>query len=170
MKDPTGNKFHGTLRGIQPVLLEGFPFQFPLPISGNSGGPKPGNGNIDILSRRGLGKGTKISIWELKRPKTTGHAIEQAYIYAVTLLKMLRTPKTGHIWYRDIIGFGTDVPDRLTVECVVAVSIATQKNRDVFEEKLKTFKENNSLLVGGDTINFFIAHYEKDSMAVTLVG
>ncbi len=72
--------------------------------------PKPTNGNIDILARRGTGKGTKISIWELKRPQTTAHAISQAYIYSVTLLKMLRTPQSGDIWYQDIIGFGRKVP------------------------------------------------------------
>jgi hypothetical protein len=58
-------------------MLGGFPFQFPLPISGNTGVPKLTDGNIDILARRGSGKGTKISVWELKRPNTTAHAISQ---------------------------------------------------------------------------------------------
>src|SRR5664280_2806958 len=89
MKDPTGKKFNGTFRGIQPVMLGGLPFQFPVPISGNTGEPKLKRGNIDILARRGTGKGTKISVWELKRPwelkkkDTTAHAIPQAYILSL---------------------------------------------------------------------------------------
>ena len=34
MKKTTGNKFDGKFKGIQPVTLGGFPFQFPVPISG----------------------------------------------------------------------------------------------------------------------------------------
>jgi ribonuclease J len=170
MKDPTCKKFNGTMRGIKPVMLEGFPFQFPLPISGNTGVPKSGKGNIDILARRGTGKGTKISIWELKRPNRTDHAIEQAYIYAVTLLKMLRAPETGDIWYQDIIGFNSKIPKKMTVESVVAVSIANTKNRHKFEEKFKTFKKNNRLSIGNDTINLHIAHYKKDTLSIEFVN
>jgi hypothetical protein len=162
MRNPSGKKFNGTLKGIQPVMLGGFPFQFPVPISGNTGVPKLTNGNIDILARRGSGNGTKISVWELKRPKTTAHAISQAYIYSVTLLKMLRTPQSGDIWYRDIIGFGRKVPAKLKIESVVAVSIASGKNRKAFEEKMRAFKRENSLSVGNDTISLHIAHYRKD--------
>jgi hypothetical protein len=169
MKNPSAKKFNGTLRGIQPVMLGGFPFQFPVPISGNSGVPKLTNGNIDILARRGTGKGTKISIWELKRPKTTAHAISQAYIYSVTLLKMLRTSQSGGIWYRDIIGFGGKVPEKLTIESVVAVSIASERHRKVFEDKLRAFKHENPLTIGNDTINLHIAHYQKDPLTVEMV-
>jgi len=171
MKNKTRDKFNGTLQGIQPVMLCGFPFQFPLPISGNSGVPKlnKGKGNIDILARRGTGKGTKISVWELKRPGTTAHAIPQAYIYAATLLKMLRTPQSGGIWYRDIIGFGGKVPDKLTIESVVAVSISSDRERTKFEEKLRTFKRDNLLSVGNDTIKLHIAHYQKDPLTVEMV-
>jgi hypothetical protein len=169
MKNPSAEKFNGTLRGIQPVMLGGFPFQFPVPISGNSGVPKLTNGNIDILARRGTGGATKISIWELKRPKTTAHAISQAYIYSVTLLKMLRTPQSGDIWYQDIIGFKGKVPAKLTIESVVAVSIATDRNRKLFEKKLLDFKNANPLTIANDTINLHIAHYEKKPLTVRMV-
>jgi hypothetical protein len=169
MKDPTGGKFNGTLRGIQPVMLGGLPFQFPVPISGNTGVPKLTNGNIDILARRGAGKGTKISVWELKRPNTTADAISQAYIYSVTLLKMLRTHQSGDIWYRDVIGFGCKVPDKLAIESVVAVSISDDRKRKVFEDKLRAFKSENSLSVGNDTINLHIAHYQKEPLTVEMV-
>lgn len=161
MKDPTRSKFGGTLRGIQPVTLGGLPFQFPVPISGNTGVPKPTKGNIDILARRGAGKGTKISVWELKRPTITAHAIEQAYIYSVTLLKMLRTPQSGDFWYRDIIGFGCKVPGNLAIESVVAVSIADDRNRKLFEKKLRAFKSANPLSMGNDKITLHIVHYRK---------
>ena len=175
MKDPAGrSKFNGTFRGIQPVTLGGLPFQFPVPISGCKGVPNFTNGNIDILARRGAGKGTRISVWELKRPwelkrrNTTGHAISQAYIYSVTLLKMLRTHQSGDIWYRDIIGFGSKVPDRLVIESVVAVSIADDRNRRAFEDKLRAFKSNNRLSIGNDTIKLYMAHYRKDPLTVEM--
>lgn len=169
MKDPTRSKFHGTFREIQPVTLSGLPFQFPVPISGNSGVPRLTKGNIDILARRGTGKGTKISVWELKRPAVTAHAIEQAYIYSVTLLKMLRTPKSGDIWYRDIIGFGCNVPGKLRIESVVAVSIASKQNRERFKERLLAIKSQNPLTIGNDTISLHIAHYQKSPLTVEMM-
>jgi len=169
MKNPTASKFHGTLRGIQPVTLGGLPFQFPVPISGCKGVPKVTNGHIDILARRGTGKGTKISVWELKRPTITAHAIEQAYIYSVALLKMLRTPQSGDFWYRDIIGFGCKVPGKLAIESVVAVSIARDQTRKAFEDKLRAFKSENPLSIGNDTISLHLAHYQKEPLKVELM-
>jgi len=168
MENPTSSKFNGTFKHIQPVMMAGFPFQFPLPISGHTGLPKLSNGNIDILARRGTGKGTKISVWELKRPKTTAHAISQAYIYAVTLLKMLRTPDVGDFWYQDIIGFGSKVPDNITIESVVAVNILKPKNREIFEQKVREFKASNCLEIGPwkDKINLHVAHYKKEPLSV----
>lgn len=164
MSSSSSSKFNGTLRDIQPVMYAGCPFQFPLPISGNTGTPVLKNGNIDILARRGTGRGTKISIWELKRPKVTAHAIEQVYIYALTLLKMLRNQDAGKIWYKDVIGFGSDVPEKLTIECVIAVSdISSSK----LEDKLRSFIKENPL-DSGDKINFFIAYYKNNPLTVEL--
>jgi hypothetical protein len=62
------------------------------------------------------------------------------------------------------------VPDKLTIESVVAVSIATDRNRKVFEDKLRAFKKGeNSLTIGNDTINLHIAHYRKDPLTVEMV-
>jgi hypothetical protein len=169
MRNPTGKKFNGTFRGIQPVMLGGFPLQFPVPISANTGVPKPTRGNLDILARRGTGKGTRISVWELKRPGTTGQAVAQAYIYSVTLLKMLRTHQSGDIWYRDIIGFGCKVPDKLRIESVVAVSIADDRKRKEFEDELRDFKSKNPLSVDSDTISLHIAHYRKKPLTVEMI-
>jgi len=161
MADDTSGKFAGTLKNIQPVLWAGCPFQFPLPISGNTGVPKPGKGNIDILARRGTGKGTRISIWELKKPGTSAHAIEQAYIYSVTLIKMLRSKTWGDFWYNNVIGFKGKVPDKLSIESVVAVSIKSERNQSAFTAKLQEFKAKNSLNVGNDSIKLFVAHYQE---------
>ena len=125
--------------------------------------PKPSKGNIDILARRGTGKGTKISIWELKKPVTTANAIEQVYIYAVTLIKMLRSQHngSGKTWYQDIIGFKSDVPEQLIIEGVVAVSLDARE-RDKFNLKLQKFKSENSLAVGNNNvINLYVAYYQE---------
>ena len=171
MKNRTGSKFNGTLRGIQPVTLGGLPFQLPVPISGHTGIPqlrKNSHGNIDILARRGTGRGTRISVWELKRPDEEAQAIKQAYIYSVTLLKMLRMPQSGEIWYNDIIGFRGKIPCKLAMECVVALSFASAKTREKFEEKMQSFKDQNALRIGNDTISLHIAHYQKEPLTVEL--
>lgn len=162
MADGTSKKFNGTLKNIQPILLGGCPFQMPIPISGNTGKPEAKKGSIDIVARRGTGRGTKISIWELKRPGVKAHAIEQAYIYGVTVLKMLRSKESGHIWYNDIFGFKGRMPDRLTVECVVAVSLPDHKLEELSEE-LRCFVAENSLQVGDDTIEFYLANYTEEN-------
>lgn len=156
------SKFKGTLKNIQPVLFAGFPLQFPLPISGNTGKPEAGGGHIDILARRGTGKGTRISIWELKKPNATAHAIEQAYIYAVTMIKMLRS-ESEETWYKKIIGFNGKLPDKLTIESVIAVSFTVEKKKTDFVKKLEKFKKENELQIGNDTINLYIAHYLFDT-------
>lgn len=155
------SKFKGTLKNIQPVLFASFPLQFPLPLSGNTGEPKSTRGNIDILARRGTGKGTKISIWELKKPNATAHAIEQAYIYAATLIKMLRS-KSGETWYKKIIGFNGKLPDKLTIESVIAVSFTGEKKKTDFVEKLEKFKKKNEFQIGNDTIKLYVAHYRYE--------
>ncbi len=65
--------------------------------------------------------------------------------------------------------FGCNVPDKLAIESVVAVSIADGRNRKEFEDKLRAFKRENSLSVGNDTINLHIAHYRKDPLTVEML-
>lgn len=152
-------KFGGTLAGIQPVSLAGCRFQFPLPISGSTGKPKSSRGNIDILARRGSGRGTRLSVWELKAPDTIASSIEQAYIYTVTLLKILRSP-SGRFWYQHVFGFKGDVPKKLTVESVVAVSFSSEKMKQKFEAKFYAFQQSAKLLIGEDVIKLCFAYYD----------
>ena len=52
---------------------------------------------------------------------------------------------------------------------MVAVSIADDRNRKEFEDKLRAFKRENSLSIGNDTINLHIAHYRKDPLTVEMM-
>lgn len=164
MSNITSSKFNGTLRNIQPVMFAGCPFQFPLPISGSTGRPKPTKGNIDILARRGIGGGTKLSVWELKRPGITAHAIEQSYIYAATLLKMLRSD-SGSLWYSDVMGFSRTLPIKLTIESVVAVSLS-ERERVKLQSRLSDFIKDNDLQIGDDKISMHLAFYEENPLRV----
>jgi hypothetical protein len=165
MANPTAEKFAGTFRDIQPVLFAGCPFQFPLPLSGSSGLPKTTRGNIDILARRGTGRGTKLSLWELKKPEVTAHAIEQSYIYAVTLLKMLRSA-SGKLWYSNVIGFSGKLPEKLVIEAVPVVSLRTEQKRTTFRKRLEQFSSENSMSVGNDRVKMCLAFYSEDPLRI----
>ena len=164
-------KFGGTLAGIQPVSLAGCRFQFPIPISASTGKPKSSRGNIDILARRGSGRGTRLSVWELKAPDAMASSIEQAYIYAVTLLKMLRLP-SGPFWYQHVFGFKGDIPKKLTVESVVAVCFSSENKKKKFEAKFNAFRQSAELCVGEDAIKLCFAYYDykPSSLKVEFVG
>lgn len=167
MANSTSEKFNGTLKNIQPVLFAGCPLQLPVPISGNTGMPEAKRGNIDIVARRRVGNRTRLSIWELKRPEVTAHAIEQAYIYGVTVLKMLRAEESGHIWYKDVLGFNGKMPDRMTIECVIAVSLDDIKEAEALG-KLRRFVTENSLQIEGDTIEFYLANYAEEQGSLSI--
>ncbi len=165
MANPTAAKFAGTFRDIQPVLFAGCPFQFPLPISGSSGLPKATRGNIDILARRGTGRGTKLSLWELKRPEVTAHAIQQSYIYAVTVLKILRSG-SGSLWYSNIMGFSGKPPDKLVIEAVAVVSLPTEQKRTALRKRLEQFSSDNAMTVGNDSVKMCLAFYSENPLRI----
>lgn len=115
-------KFGGTLGDVRHCGLgrHEFPLQYSVPISANTGRPLPTGGFIDILVRRGRGRGTHLSVWEVKKDRVTAHALQQAYIYAVTLALMLRGPG-GQEWY-ELFGFHGKLPKKLEIEAVAVVS------------------------------------------------
>ena len=82
------SKFYERVGPIQPVRVAKCPLQIPLPISASKGVPEFKSGHIDILARRGKGRNVKLSVWELKSPKKLRYAVEQVYIYALTLLNI----------------------------------------------------------------------------------
>jgi len=154
-------KFRGTLRNIAPVMIGGLPLQMPLPISGSSGSPKISNGHIDILARRN----NKLSIWEVKRPGIYKDALKEAYIYTVTLLKILRSRK-GKKWYK-LFGFSRKLDPSLRVEAIVVLSIS-DRQKEVFKEKIEEYRSKMPLKVGKDLIELYLANYDKDSFAISL--
>jgi hypothetical protein len=158
MSSKSSTKFNGMFSGIQPVTIAGFPLQVPLPISGSSGSPKAKPGHIDILARRRTGK-VYLSVWELKAPGAYKHALLQVYIYAATLLKMLRDPDYGQKWYR-MFGFSGNLPKALRIEAVIAITKDQQA-------KLHIERENNKdlpLQIGNDRIDLFVAYYDRDTL------
>jgi len=151
---------------IQPVLIAGkFPLQVPVPISANTGKPKAGNGYIDILARRKAEDNkVRLSVWELKGPGEYKYAASQAYIYAYTILQILRQSKSKKEWYK-LFGFESKIPSSLTVEAVVAITK---------DQQGKFLKEKNSLMkrvpfdLGRDSIKLFVAYYQEKPDSIKL--
>lgn len=148
---------------IQPVTIAGCPLQFPVPISASTGRPNKGYGNIDILARhRGKNKKTRLSVWELKKPHTYNHPASQAYIYALTLLHILRHTKNGSRWYK-LFGFKSPIPESLEIEAVVAI---TEDQKKKFENEKAKLKRNASFDIDGDSIKLYAAYYKEESQSI----
>ncbi|MCX6759787.1 MAG: hypothetical protein NTW46_00390 [Candidatus Nealsonbacteria bacterium] len=151
---------------IQPVMIAGkFPLQIPVPISANTGEPKAGNGYIDILARHRLRDNkTNLSVWELKKPGAYQHAVSQAYIYAVTLLQIIRCSRKGSEWFR-LLGFSSQVPKSLEVEAVVAID---RNQKDSFEREKAILEKTTPFRIANDKIRLFAAYYKEESEAIIL--
>jgi hypothetical protein len=153
---------------IQPVLIaKKFPLQIPLPISANTGRPKPRNGHIDILARRkAKDNKVRLSVWELKKENEYKHAAAQAYIYAYTLLLILRESKSKNEWYK-LFGFKSAIPKSLTIEAVVAITIG--KSQKFLEEKEELEKNRKFPFVfGNDRIDLYVAYYYEKANSIVL--
>ncbi len=151
---------------IQPVLIANkFPLQMPLPISASTGSPKPGNGYIDILARHRLKNNkTNLSVWELKKPGTHEKAASQAYIYSLTLLKVLRHSKRASEWFK-LFGFKSRIPSSLEIEAVVAIS---RSREEKFNEELRSLKKTSPFRIGDDFIRLLAAYYKEQSDSIIL--
>jgi hypothetical protein len=159
MEKNSKTKFGGAFSGIQPVTIEGFPFQMPLPISASSGKPLSTDGNIDILARRRCSDGkVRLSVWELKKPKTFAKAIDQVYIYTIGLIQLLRS-SSGQRWFK-IFGFNGPIPKKLEIEAVVLVSSDQLKK---MESTFNAFRKSTPLNFNGDTIKFSAAYYNENN-------
>ena len=151
---------------IQPVLIANkFALQMPLPISANTGLPKPGNGYIDILARHRLKNNkTRLSVWELKKPDAYETAASQAYIYSVTLLKVLRHSKRASEWFK-LFGFKSRIPSSLDIEAVVAIS---RSREEKFNEEMQSLKKTSPFQIGDDFIRLTAAYYKEKTDSITL--
>lgn len=158
IKTDSNDKFSGTLRGIQPVLYANAPFQFPVPFAPSGGTVKLGNGNIDVLARVTQ---SRLAVWELKRPheNLSCKAHIQAYAYALTLLKMLRSPN-GQDWY-EMLGYSGTLPDSLTMEAVpVLGEFSGSEQAQIIQELEQFILENaEALNVGKDRIEYKLVFY-----------
>ncbi|MDO8472382.1 MAG: hypothetical protein Q7T05_01045 [Dehalococcoidia bacterium] len=155
------SKFDGKVGFIQPVKVAKCSLQIPLPISASKGYPVLKFGHIDILARRGRARNVKLSVWELKSPGTVGHAVNQAYIYALTLRHILRSLH-GKEWYR-FYGFSGNVPTKLHIEAVVAITVDKKK---AFLKQFDKLVAENPLWIGDDRISFFVAFYDKANFKI----
>ena len=151
---------------IQPVMIaKKFPLQIPLPISANTGIPKAGNGYIDILARRKAEDNkVRLSVWELKRPGEYKHAASQAYIYAYTLLQILRRSNSKDEWYR-LFGFKSKIPKRLTIEAVVAI---TNDQCEKFLREKEALVKNVPFTFGQDSLELYVAYYQEKYDSIKL--
>jgi hypothetical protein len=145
--------------GFSLLLLKDSPFKCPCRYLQVAGNPLKLDGNIDILARRRCSDGkVRLSVWELKKPKTFAKAIDQVYIYAIGLIKLLRS-SSGQKWFK-IFGFNGPIPKRLEIEAVVLVSADQQKK---MESTFNLFRESNPFSLNGDTIKFSAAYYNENT-------
>lgn len=152
---------------IQPVMIANkFPLQIPLPISANTGSPKAGTGYIDILARRKAEDNkVRLSVWELKRPKEYQHAATQAYIYAFTLLQILRESKSKNEWYK-LFGFKSAIPKKLIIEAVVAIT--SDQSKKFLKEKETLMKSVPFVIGNNDRIELYVAYYQEQDNSIKL--
>jgi hypothetical protein len=162
MESGRKSKFNGIVGPILPVKVANCPLQFPLPLSASKGYPVFQFGHIDILARRGYPRSVKLSVWELKSPGMLSHGVEQAYIYALTLRYILKSPH-GKEWYK-LCGFSSNVPAKLYIEAVVAI---TEDKKKAFQKQYEHLVAENPLQIGGDQISFFVALYDGVTYKIT---
>lgn len=154
-------KFGRSNLEIQPVTLASLPLQLPVPFSANTGEPKLKTGHIDILARRrGKDNKTRLSVWELKKPGAYGHAAYQSCIYAIQLLKILRS-KNGKEWYR-VFGFHRQVPKSLEIEAVVAITSDAKKQFDRDKNEL------GEIIINSDAVKLYAVYYEEKPDTIIL--
>jgi hypothetical protein len=163
MSRNTRMKFGGRLKYIQPVRVAGFPLQIPVPISACTGKPKYSpKGNIDILARR---RGGRLGVWELKKPNVDlSTVLQQAYIYSVVLLKMLRQPGEGIKWYHFFVPNSRRcLPASFTVDSVVVVE---KGKEDYLKRRYQELKHDLPARIGCDRIRFYAVHYDPRTLAI----
>jgi len=162
MLKPSG-KFGLSDLKIRPITIGGCPLQFPVPISASKREPEKSKGNIDILARH-LGKNnkTRISVWELKKPNTYNNAASQAYVYAFTLLQVLRHTKNASRWYK-IFGYKSPIPKPIEIEAVVAI---TSDQRQKFNREKTKLEKDTSFEIDGDSIKLYAAYYMEESQSI----
>lgn len=140
---------------VQPVrLFDHVRFQLPTPLSASGGKgfiySSSKGGGIDILSRVGKGRGTRLCVMEVKKANTSAEppaiVIKQAITYAVFLWKLLRSEKAcGQKWY-NIFGYKGTLPKRLTI-LAAAVMPPSDKTESGFEKHVIQLSDTDKLVL-----------------------
>ena len=140
---------------IQPVILLGKWFQMPTPF--NACRAKDNavkfsfqyGGGIDILARQGHGKGTYLTVIELKdeckASEPPERAIAQAIAYATFLRFLLRTPDADPNGWWKFFGFGGTIPEKLKIKAVIAMPVG-KYNDTLFANEALGFPDSNDCL------------------------
>lgn len=166
-KESKKQKFQGTFWGIQPVTVSGFPLQIPLPVWASEGVPQEASrkGSVDILARR---NNKRLSVWELKAPGkyVNQKTLRQAYLYALTILKILRSAN-GDRWYR-VFGYSaSSVPPKIRIEAVVVI---TEDKQQCLLNEFRKWKSKMPLVFGTDAIELCVAYYKDDEKGLRIVS
>lgn len=148
---------------IQPITICGIRFGMPTPISASSHKTsKYSNqygGGIDIFARTGKGRGTYLTVIEVKDENKLGEppkdALIQSIKYAVFIRELLRSD-CGQNWYK-IFGFSGEIPKKLTIR---AVSAMPDDNIDVSFAK-------NIYPIGDDKIECHYIYFKSDGEKLT---
>lgn len=144
------------MRQIQPVMLSGFRFQMPTPL----GACKAKDGILkyaassgrgcDILARQGHGKGTYLTVIELKdesdKNEPPEKAISQAIAYATFLRVLLRTDQDAisQAWWK-LFGFNGRIPAKLKIKVVIAMPVGKCNDTSFAKEELVFAGSKDSL-------------------------
>ena len=156
------------LCNIQPVKLANVArFQMPTPLRASNIKKVEYacsyGGGIDILSRIGKGKATKLCIMEIKDENIAIEppvkVIQQSLAYATFIRELLRS-ESGQEWWK-IFGFSGKIPEQL--ELYVACVMPSIDNNDTSfaNEIIKTAKDSFHL--------HCIYFQEKDNKIVDIV-
>lgn len=161
----TGTRKSNTFKGIKPVMVGGYPFQFGIPLSPSGGEvllSKPRTrGHIDILARGNVGGQTSLMALELKRPGHPGEALFQAFVYACGLHYVLKNSTSDANTFMRHFGFKRSWPLLICAVAVVHVD-------DIATVKREMGRISNDPLVMNDNIMPGIIGYRYVQGRLTL--
>lgn len=149
---------------MQPINIGGIRFPMPTPLSAsnhnelNYAKGKKGGG-IDIFCRTGRGRGTYLTVIEIKdennKKEPPKDALKQAIQYAVFIQELLRS-SSGDKWYK-IFGFNGPIPKKLTIRAVCAMP-------DDFPDQSFAKDIYN---IGGDIIKCHYIYFKYDGTRIS---
>ena len=151
---------------IQPIKIAKFRFPMPTPISASTqekvtySGTK--GGGIDILTRTGKVRGTKLCIIELKdenlKNEPASIVMDQAIKYTVFIRELLRSD-AGVNWWK-LFGFGGPIPDKLTLFAACAIPYTNDADTSFAEKEYD---------IDGDIIKLHYIYFEEANNAITKI-